>query len=198
MDGHLNLVTAPAALLTTALAKSHLRVSGSTDDTYIDTILTVAVSNIENMVGRSLLHTVWDWVLADWPSPDEWFPRAPLATITHVKYLDNDGVQQTLAASQYIAMHAGAYKTPGKLHRAYNVAWPDHRPQANAIEVRFTAGYHATAAASVPPELVHAVKLLVEHLYDNRSPVVVGTIIADIPAGLGLEQLIAPFKLRRF
>lgn len=196
MKGVLTLTTAPAALLTTAVAKTHARITVSTDDTYVDLLIAAATQAVENWTGRSLLHTVWTWTLPGWWARDEHLPRGPLYTVTHIKYLDNDGVQQTLAADQYALMYAGADKHPGLIVPAYGVAWPSHRYQENAIEVRYTAGYHASAAASVPQLLVHAVKLLIEHWYNNRQPVVTGTIVADLP--FGIADLLAPYKLRDF
>ena len=63
------------------------------------------------------------------------------------------------------------------------------------MTVTFVAG-HANAAAA-PSQLKAAIKLLVAHWYENREPVVTGTIATDIQftieSLLGLNRVRAIF-----
>ena len=54
--------------------------------------------------------------------------------------------------------------------------------QGVVAKIEFTAG--VTSPAAVSPTLIHAVRLLVAHFYELRTPVNVGNIVNDIPFGL--------------
>ena len=45
----------------------------------------------------------------------------------------------------------------------------------------------------MPPPLVHAIKFLLAHLYDNRSPVVIGATLNKLP--FAVEALINRYKI---
>jgi uncharacterized phage protein (predicted DNA packaging) len=50
--------------------------------------------------------------------------------------------------------------------------------------------------SEIPAALVHALKMYVTHLYENREPVNIGNITSEIP--LGFFDLIDPHRLREF
>lgn len=196
MEGVAVLYAAPSTEpITTAEAQTHCRVSSGVDDTYINTLITAARSHIEQVTGRALITQTWDWYLPCWPESDWNIPKAPLVSISSLKYLDNDGTQQTVSASDYQALFAAARIQPGRIIPAYGVSWPSYRDQPNTIVLRFVAGYgNAAALVAAAPQLVHALKLLVEYWYDNRTPVNIGSAVNKLP--LGFEDLLAPFCCR--
>lgn len=51
-------------------------------------------------------------------------------------------------------------------------------------------------AGAMPAGLVHALKLYVCHLYENREPVNIGSSGAETP--MGFFDLIDPYRLREF
>ena len=198
MLGALELVTAPASEpITTAEAKTQLRVDVADDDTYIDTLIVSARMLVEAQTNRALITQTWDWILPSWwprlPKAEP-VPKAPLVSVASVKYLDTDGNQQTVTASDYVVLHAGAQKEPGRVVPAFGFSWPSHRVQENAIEVRYGAGYGA--AAAVPDPIKHAIKLLVSHWYQNREPVNIGNTVNPLPDTTA--ALLGPYTLRAF
>ena len=100
-------------------------------------------------------------------------------TITHVKYDDTTGAEQTLDTSKY---YIGA-ATDGSM-MIYFHDTPDLETY-NAHPVRVTAAVGDTASANVK----HAVKMLVAHWYENRRAVVTGTITATVP--IAVESLLS-------
>lgn len=62
--------------------------------------------------------------------------RSPLVSVTSVKYLDTDGVQQTLNASFYVVDTVGACIVP-----AYEADWPSVRHVLNSVQIEYICGY---------------------------------------------------------
>ena len=61
---------------------------------------------------------------------------------------------------------------------------------SNGVQVNMTLGY---AEGSIPDGLLHAVKLLVAHYYENRNIVVVGTISSQVPNMI--HSLLNPYRI---
>lgn len=179
------LGTAPASEpVTTAEAKSHLRVDISDDDSLIAALVAAARQAFEEINGRSLYTTTWKLVLDDWPSdPYIALPRPPLASVTSVVYVDSDGNSTTWGASNYVVE---TLRTPGRIYLAEGVDWPSAALRAaSPITITYVAGWATTPA--IPQRYKQAVLLLVGHWYENRESVVVGRIQGELP--LAFESL---------
>jgi hypothetical protein len=59
---------------------------------------------------------------------------------------------------------------------------PTVEDRVDAIQITFTAGQ--TVMSAVTPGQRHAVQLLTAHLYENRVPIVIGNITAELPYSL--------------
>lgn len=189
------LQTAPTTEpVTTAEAKTHLRVTTSDDDTYIGTLITVARRHVETITGRALINQTWDYFLDNFPPGDKIvIPLPRLSSVTSVKYTDKDNVQTTFAASKYIV---DTNNEPGQIVLAYGESWPTFTPKPiNAVEIRFVAGYGSTAA-SVPEGVKQAMLLLIAHWYENREPVNIGNIVTEIPETI--NALLWPYRIMQF
>jgi hypothetical protein len=106
-----------------------------------------------------------------------------------VKYIDPDGVQQTLAASVYTVDDVRA---PARLQLAYGQSWPITRDQWDAVRVQYQVGW--ANAAAVPMPLVQAMLLLISQMYEHRTPEVTGVITS---VRFAYDALISPYRLNR-
>jgi uncharacterized phiE125 gp8 family phage protein len=97
-------------------------------------------------------------------------------SVVSVKYIDTAGVEQTLSPLDYLV---DMDSEPGYVVPAYGKTWPCTRAQINAVRVRYTAGYGATAA-DVPQSIVNWLRLHLEHYYRNRGAVV-STSVQALP-----------------
>jgi hypothetical protein len=102
----------------------------------------------------------YPWNVIDIPLP-------PLQAIDSIVYIDPNGQQQTLDPSQYIV---DAVTQWGRITPSFGQIWPPTRPQLNAVQITFTAGY-----ATLPQKIVQAIKLIVNHWWDHRHAV------SDVP-----------------
>lgn len=191
----LRLVTGPAAQpVSVAEAAAHVEVIGSAHDAKLGAMLGAALAHVDGrdgVLGRALITQTWELLLDGFPACEGLeIPLPPLQSITSIKYVDPDGVEQTLEASRYIV---DAASQPGVVTRAYGQAWPAERRQRNAVTVRFVAGYGA-AGADVPAPIRHAMLLMVGDLFENREAQITGTIVTQNPA---VDRLLFPYKLVR-
>lgn len=185
--------TAPAAEpITTAEAKTHLRVDHSHDDTYIGERITGARKFIENNTRRTLVNTTYKLFMDEFPD-EVLLPHGNLQSVTHVKYYDTDGVQQTLSTSLY---QVDTASLPGRVVPAVDESWPDIQVgKVNAIEIQYVAGFGA-AGSNVPQDLRDAVMMMVAHRYEYREPIVAGTSIANVP--LAVQTIIENNRIQEF
>ena len=80
---------------------------------------------------------------------------------------------------------------PPRLEPAYGLYWPDGRSVYGGVQVTFVAGY--TAPELVPQSILHAMRLLIGHWYENREAVNVGNITSALEHTV--DALLAPHRL---
>lgn len=136
-------------------AKTHVRVTGTDDDTLIGALITVAREYIESATGRALVLQTWDWTRDRFATRLD-VPLSPLRSVVSVKYNDSDGTEQTLATSGYTVDEKSE---PPRIVEAYSESWPETRGHVNDVTIRFRAGYAvpftATAATDVLAATAH-------------------------------------------
>lgn len=140
----------------------------------------------ENYQWRAYISQSCTWTLDDWQTVFE-LPRPPLirtTPITSIKYINTSGVQTTLDTAEYTY---DAESEPGTVYPAYGKSWPSIRGDRNSIEIIYKVGY-GTTAASVPQNVKQAILLLAGHWYENREPVIIGTIVRNLP--LAVQSLL--------
>ncbi|RWN34167.1 MAG: hypothetical protein EOR97_05270 [Mesorhizobium sp.] len=196
---NLVLETAPESLADMLFQPvcNHLRIESASpvpvDAAYIKACIGAAVSRLDGnqgRLGRCLLTQEWTLYLDCFPSCIE-LPLPPLQEIIHLKYLDTDGTLQTLDPSAYRVSGAGSWRP--EIAPAHGQTWPDSRYIADAVQVRFRAGY-GDDEESVPPPILQAINVMAAHYYVERQPVTF-TTPHEIP--LLACDLIAPFKIYR-
>jgi uncharacterized phiE125 gp8 family phage protein len=160
------------------------------DNDYVESLITVAREHVEDYTGRSLLTQTWRLTLDRFPSCGEIpLDRPNVATVTSVKYIDPNGVEQTLSSTTLYSVDTDAF--PGRVLLRYGQVWPSTRCQRNAVTIVFTCGY-GDEPVDVPTPILAAMKLLIGTWYENRESVVIGTIVNDLPDGV--ERLLYPYR----
>jgi uncharacterized phiE125 gp8 family phage protein len=181
------LITAPATEpVTVAEAKAHLRVDSADDDALITALIVSARQGAEHITGRALMPQTWELALDKFPRQIN-LSRAPLTSITSIKYLDESGVLRTMTEGAYLL---DGHSEPARMTPAYGTNWPATRCQANAVLVQFVAGY--TSAAAVPQEIKSWMLLRIGMLYENRESVAAGVTLSELPY---VDRLLDAYKL---
>lgn len=164
-------ITPPAEEpITLAEAKVHCHVDGSDEDSLLTGLIVAARELCELRARRAFVTQTLERHLECWPaSTGIYVPKAPLVSVTSVKYIDSDSVEQTVSSSDYIVDIASQ---PGRVVLKRNVSWPSAELQVGgAVRVRYVAGYGA--ASAVPARYKQAIRLLVGHWYENREQVAI-------------------------
>ncbi len=176
--------------VTLAEIKDQLRVTGTDNDTYLTALIKTARRRVEFILGRALITQTWDLYLDRFPSVDsipvELF-RPPLQSVTHIKYYDNNDVEQTWPSAEY-AVDTDSRK--GRIYPNRNESYPSTRHFHKDVNIRYVAGYGA--AADVPQDIKHAIMLIIGHYERNREDSS-GFHIFKIPDGV--MALLAPYKI---
>lgn len=196
MDHNLTLKNPPAIEpISITEAKEYLRLVDIdiSEDNYLNSIITAAREWCEGFQNRAYITQTWGMSLDYWPNKNIIdIPKGNLQSVTSVKYKNSVGVEKTLTENtDYVYSIRGII---GRLSPAYSKVWPSFTPYPlDAIIIEFMCGYGDTAD-KIPEKVIQAMKLLISHWYENRTPL---TDVKSLPkeldftvsALLGMERI---------
>lgn len=183
----MTLVTAPAIEpLTLAEVRDHCRIDNDDSDAILRNLIRASRAYSETYLHRALIQQTWDITFPAFGDME--IPKAPLSSVTSVKYYDEDAVQQTLASSVYKVASAD----PSYITLDEDQEWPTVQPIIEPITVRIVAGY-GDEAEDVPQMTRQAMLILISHWYENREASIVG--VSSQTAPLGVQSLLSPDRL---
>lgn len=152
-------------------AKSHLRIDFSSDDDYIQALISVARDYAEGLQRRSIVSQTIELALNCF-SPCIRLPRGPVQSIESVKYTQADGSVITIPSASYMLT-----SSDDVIPLPYGSSWPcGMLIPADGVKIRYQAGYEV-----VPPATKQALLLLIGHWYENREEVVIGKTALEMP-----------------
>jgi len=156
--------------LTLAEIKEYLRLDAddTSEDSDLTAYLTAAREYCETFQNRAYITQTWGLSFDSWPCSVIELPKGSLQTVDAVSYKESDGVTTELAENtDYVYSTRGIL---GRLTPAYGKSWPSFTPfPLDAVVIEFTCGY-GDEAASIPAKVIHAIKLLISHWYEHRTP----------------------------
>lgn len=166
--------------VSTSDAKSHLRVSSTSEDSLIGGYVKAARQSIERWTARPMVNQDWKLQLDDFPIGDI-IPlhRVPLAsTSITITYHPSSGGSKTLSGTSFFV---DTDAEPGRVVLKSSESWPstDLRDRA-AVDVQFTAGY-GTSSTDTPRAYRQAVFLTIGHWYENRQSVTLDGVPREVP-----------------
>lgn len=186
--------------LTVADATLFLRLDSNDEDFLIESLISAARMKLEQDTGLRMITQTIVLTLDTFPSmsgqvhlrqPLESLPPilpvirdpviylpGPIQSVTSIGYIDTTGASQTLASDQYIVDSQSVW---GRLTPAPSTDWPGVQARHNSVTITYQAGY-GNSASDVPSDLIHAMRLLVSHWYETRTPVLAGerTVVPNI------------------
>lgn len=190
--------------------KDHLRLSDQTDDTLVRGLIIAATKQVEEMTQRTLMNTTYNLFIdyvheTDYPlwegtrvGPDIAYrqnfielPRAPVASVTHVKSYDDSDTATTFAASKYFVDTAN---TPPRIVLRDGQSWPTGIRAANGLEIQYVAGYGSNDT-DVPEPLRLAIMQFITFNYEHRGDF--ERFPPPKPPSI-IEPLIRPYKVMSF
>lgn len=171
-------------------ARSHLRIEAfgyplaHPDDAYITALISVAREWCEQYIRRALSEQTISVVLDEFSNTIA-LPVTPVQSVTSIKYLNESGVEQTLAPTvYYVDTYSGAIKLNP------NQAWPTVFNREDVITIEYEAGYTV-----IPFPIRAAMLLIIGSLYENRQQDQMGSArITYNSLPLGVYNLLQPYR----
>jgi uncharacterized phiE125 gp8 family phage protein len=202
--------TAPSAEPTSdAETIAYLRTDSGVDTTLIQNLVISAREWVEFYLNRTLLNTTYQLYLDTVPEIDApiregiyvapykvylnnyiELPKAPVSSVTHVKYYDDADSASTWATSNY---YSDLISEPARIVLKDGGSFPTDLRNANGIEVQYVAGY-GSSRSDIPEPIRMAVLQYVAHLYEHRGDTEAKTV--EPPAMI--KSLLQPYKIDRF
>lgn len=161
----------------------HARFSDRHEDPQIKRLLQAAQKEAEEYLWQKLITQTWDEYFDAFANPLK-LSYPPLSSVTSVKYVDTDGVTQTLATSVW---EAGDEDGIGTVRLAYNQSWPSVRGHEDTVIVRFVCGYGGRE--DVPEQIRQAIRIHALHYFRHRE---------GEPTPKAFYDLLRPYSARRF
>lgn len=153
--------------ITTAQAKTHLRVDTADEDSYIAGLVTLARQWVEEMANLCLITQTVTEKFDNFPYNGGYLTlaKAPVQSITSITYVDTNGATQTWSSAAY---ETDLIQKPPRILPVYGGTYPSSRLQLSPITVTYVAGY-GDEGTDVPEPIRHAMKLLIAELYEGRE-----------------------------
>ncbi len=179
----LELLTPPAVkAITLESVRLNLRLDHIDEDDLLNDLIDMATEISQTITSRQFITATYRWYLDNWPEEGILRPPLPpLQSVSSIKFQDIDGNQQTIDAADY---EVDNKKQPGRIRPVPNFGWPSLDDVFNPIVVEYICGF-GDAASDVLASIRQALKLIVNHLYENREEVVtIGKTPAVLPEGV--------------
>ena len=141
-------------------AKSQIRVTGTDEDTYINSLIQVSREFCEMYENRSYIEQT---VTANYTKFGSkiYLPLNPVISITSISYIDSTGTTQTVDSSNYNLQN---YNDPAFIYPDYGYSYPTVQNITNSITIMYQAGY-----STVPEATKQAILLVLSHLFEHRE-----------------------------
>jgi uncharacterized phiE125 gp8 family phage protein len=152
-------------------------------------LIIAARQQVESYLNRALLRQTWELVLPGFTDLEIKLPFPKLLQVVSVKYYDSNNQLQTVDPGTYFV---SVDSVIGSIKPHWDRSgWPSTYTREDAVVIEFQAGFGDRE--DIPEPILTAMKLLVAHYYENRQPVVTGTIVAQMPMSVGF--LLSPYKV---
>lgn len=180
-----------------AEVKKHLRFTPTSEDTLIDTYISMARQYFEQYTGLALIEQTWETRIEAFPGGlNTWdtaisLGKSPVIDLLSVVYDDSDGAEQTVDTGDYALDLLSA---PGLSVVRPVSSWPSSAGTLGSVRLRYRAGFGSTPGDV--PELIRGVLyLLVGYFHQFRSEAFVnspGASLEKLP--LGAELIMRNYK----
>lgn len=184
----LDVVTEPVGqVVAIGDLERYLRWDDASESGVISDLIKTATEYVQEISGKQLLTATYDVSWRRFPgcSGRLVLPRVPVASVTHVKYYDAAGVQQTLSSSLY-TVNVGNDHAEGHVIPAVNAQWPSTYGHDRDVTVRFVCGFGE--ASDIPHTFKLQIKQLVAHWFQNREAVACGAMSQTPLSFAALEE----------
>lgn len=175
--------------VTLAELKTHLRITSTAEDTYLESLIKMSRQTLEDYLGRKFITQTLQLFLDDptyrdlshggwWDGVQDgsqsWFhrrvielPYLPLQEVVDVYYYPEDDTQTVYDSNNY-RVDSVDHDLEGRVVLKDGSVWPTNLRNMNSLEVEYIVGY-GDLADDVPPAIRRGILALAAYLYENRG-----------------------------
>lgn len=144
----------------------------TTIENYIDAATTF-IDGASGVLNRGLITQTWTGVLNSFPAVFL-LPLPPVQSVAEIRYTDQAGDAQILAANQYRLSYENIEHQKAIVEPEDGVSWPTVDDVFGAVEIDFVVGY-GTKSSDLPNKVIQLVRFLVSDMYERREARVEGS-----------------------
>ncbi|OLO40313.1 hypothetical protein BTR23_07440 [Alkalihalophilus pseudofirmus] len=170
-------------LVTLDEVKLFLRIDHSEEDILIETLIKVAREHCESITRRALAISTYELILDNVDSNTVLIPLPPLNSVESIITVDKEDNETIISSEDYYV------NTEIELG---SVTFKKIPSNFKVIKIKFKAGYNEF---NTPQPIIHSIKLLVSHMYDNRE-IISDKAVNEIP--FTVNALLSPYKVMRW
>lgn len=167
--------------VTLADIKADLRIQHAAEDELLHSLISAAADFLDapnGAIGKALISQEWEVSVPCFDRHERIeLPITPVMDLLSVQYYDADNNSQTMDVADFYLLGSEDW---AYIEAKPDVTVPGVYDRADAITVTFKAGFGANESA-VPGSIKQAMRLMVAHWYENRSAVVIGASVAELP-----------------
>lgn len=145
--------------------KDHLRVETNDFDLELQSLIAVARKSLEIETGLVVFTSTRKMYFDGFP-PNSYsrlfLYGTPVQSVTHIKYYDSDGAQQTWSGSNYQLQEG----RPNYVQCVFGKTWPAHRSIQDRVEIQYICGKTTTAA--IDERIKQALKIYCSLQFDGE------------------------------
>ena len=188
-------------------AKNFLRVVSTDDDLLISSLISAARESVESFCNRSFVERTYEMTLDAFPYfvdtamslnayPPSFYAQPiystqwnysqmiklyapPAIAVTGIVYTKPDNTTGTLVQDTDFVLDT--VNEPARIFPKPGAMWPPVLYAPNAVVITYTAGF--TDPANIPARVKAAILIMLAGLYENREPVVAGSVM-ELPQHL--------------
>lgn len=161
-------------------ARLHCAITDDTHDILLAGLIRSATQWVEQYLGARIMPQGVKITLPAFPKS---LPVYPIISVDSVKYDDVDGVEQTLAASEYNVSPTGLRPLISPA-----TAWPAvSGSKPNPVRIEATVGF-----STVPDPIKRAILVMVQEMYAHRGDSITGTMVS--PSRFTVSALLSGYR----
>ena len=151
--------------LTEAKAQLLIPTAVTTWDTYLTGLINASMAYFEKFTRQILISRTFTGYLNDFPNDSFLIEKAPLISITSVKYYDTDNVLQTVTDTNYYITESNYYSY---LMFINTYTYPSTYDRPQIVQVEFKAGL-CTDDTDCPADIKQGLLQIIAYWWENRG-----------------------------
>lgn len=188
--GEIGLAVAAVEPVSVETARSYTH-SAEEDDAILETCIKSARVACENYTGRTYAKRTLELRWAELGSVLN-VARGPLGSITAFGYVNTSGDEVLFAEDSYSIEGQMAHSTTIRFRESFTQPSNIATDRSSPIFLRGVFGPDAEKVGPIPADVVQAILWTAAHYFENRSPVVTGTIATELPNGI--QNILRPYR----